>query len=82
MVIKIGENSLKYKSRNFGHQVILLLQSKELLKAALTLDHGNLGAEFFWHHLFFQISNFSLLFIYIPKLVLDIHFRSRTSSLN
>ena len=82
MVIKIGENSLKFKSQNFGHQTILLLQSKELLKLHCTYaGPWKLVAEFFWHHLFFQISNFSLLFIYIPKLVvLDIHFRSRTSS--
>ena len=85
MVIKIGENSLKYKSQNFGHQTILLLQSKELLKLHCTYA----GPWKFGGWVFlpspaspiFQISNFSLLFIYIPKLlVLDIHFRSRASS--
>ena len=79
-MIKIGENSLKY-NEIFGIRSSYCYSRRSCWRLHFTLGHGNLGAEFFWHHLFFQISNFSLLFIYIPKLVvLDIHFRSRTSS--
>ena len=40
------KNNLKYKSQNFGHQAILklLLQSKELLKAALYAGPWKFGS--------------------------------------